>query len=53
MFNNLVFLEVVIIDYPMTTEKGNHVDGPFVERTRRYFAFELELVSPSSRHTKQ
>ena len=47
MFNNLVYLEVVIIDYPMTIEKVNHVNGPFVERSRGYFKF--ELVSPSYR----
>ena len=52
MFNNLVDLEVVIIDYPMTIEKIDHVDGPFVERSRGYFTFEFELGSPSSRHTK-
>ena len=53
MFNNLVYLEVVIIDYPMTIEKVNHVNGPFVERSRGYFTFEFELVYPSSCHTKR
>ena len=48
MFNNLVDLEVVIIDYPMTMVKVDHVDGSFEERSMGYFSFEFELVSPSS-----